>query len=99
MLSKMGFQQGQGIGKDGSGAVNPIGLHVRADMRSGLGKEEEVHRLAEEQFQRQAAEANEMRRSFLSRQRTNFETRQVCHPTSHLQDALFLVYGQPLSTH
>jgi len=77
MLSKMGFEQGKGIGKSGDGAVAPLNIHVRAGARAGLGKEEEVHRLAEEQFQRQAAEANELRSSFLARQRTNFETKQV----------------------
>ena len=31
----------------------PLDIHVRAAARAGLGKEEEVHQLAEEQFQRQ----------------------------------------------
>ena len=77
MLSKMGFEKGKGIGRNGAGTLNPLGIHVRTGARAGLGVEEEVHRLAEEQFQRQAAEANEMRNSFLARQRTNFETKQV----------------------
>ena len=55
----------------------PLSIHVRSGARAGLGKEEEVHRLAEEQFQRQAAEANELRSSFLARQRNSFETKQV----------------------
>jgi hypothetical protein len=33
----------------------PLDIHVRAAARAGLGKEEEVHQLAEEQFQRQVA--------------------------------------------
>jgi hypothetical protein len=57
--------------------VAPLSIHVRSGARAGLGKEEEVHRLAEEQFQRQAAEANELRSSFLARQRNSFETKQV----------------------
>ena len=73
----MGFKQGEGIGKDGAGAVNPLGINVRAAARAGLGVEEEANRIADEQFQRQKAEADEMRATFLARQRTNFETRQV----------------------
>jgi len=77
MMAKMGFEKGKGIGKDSLGSLNPLGIHVRAGARAGLGKEEEVHRVAEEQFQRQAAEATEMRATFLARQRTNFETKLV----------------------
>lgn len=77
MLSKMGFKEGSGIGKEQTGAANPISIHVRSGARAGLGKEEEVHRLAEEQYQRQVAETNELRSTFLARQRSNFENKQV----------------------
>jgi hypothetical protein len=76
-LARMGFKEGSGIGKDEKGVANPIAIHVRAGARAGLGKEEEVHRLAEEQYQRQVAEANELRSTFLARQRSNFENKQV----------------------
>lgn len=77
MLSKMGFKEGSGIGKDEKGVATPVAIHVRAGARAGLGKEEEVHRLAEEQYLRQVEEANELRSTFLARQRSNFENKQV----------------------
>ena len=56
MLAKMGFKEGHGVGKDAAGPAAPVSIHVRGGSRSGLGKEEEVHRLAEEAFQRQQGE-------------------------------------------
>ncbi|XP_066501294.1 angiogenic factor with G patch and FHA domains 1 isoform X2 [Hoplias malabaricus] len=36
MLEKMGWKSGEGLGKDGAGITEPIGLHIRP-VQSGLG--------------------------------------------------------------
>lgn len=38
MLQKMGFKQGMGLGKEGTGRAEPIPLTIKAD-RGGLGRE------------------------------------------------------------
>lgn len=47
MLSQMGYQKGQGLGKDQSGRAEPIDLMIK-DKRTGLGLDEERKRKREE---------------------------------------------------
>lgn len=47
MLSQMGYQKGQGLGKDQSGRAEPIDLLIK-DKRTGLGMDEERKRKREE---------------------------------------------------
>jgi len=58
MLQKMGYKQGDSLGKDNQGRVEPIPIEVKAD-RSGLGREAAVQQISEAkaEFRRRHAEA------------------------------------------
>ena len=58
MLQKMGYKQGESLGKDNTGRVDPISIEVKAG-RSGLGREAAVKQIGEakEQLRRRHAEA------------------------------------------
>ncbi|XP_067840213.1 G patch domain-containing protein 11 isoform X1 [Heptranchias perlo] len=47
LLQKMGYKEGQGLGKSGNGIVEPIPLQIKTG-RSGIGHEAAVKRKAEE---------------------------------------------------
>jgi len=57
MLQKMGYKQGDSLGRDNSGRVDPIPIEVKAD-RSGLGREAAVQQIsaAKAEFRRRHAE-------------------------------------------
>ncbi|KAL6486792.1 hypothetical protein MHYP_G00034180 [Metynnis hypsauchen] len=50
LLQKMGYQAGQGLGREGSGQVEPIPLNIKTD-RGGIGMEEFKKRKAEEEME------------------------------------------------
>ncbi|XP_062851895.1 G patch domain-containing protein 11 isoform X2 [Trichomycterus rosablanca] len=50
LLQKMGYNAGQGLGKEGTGCVEPIPLNIKTD-RGGIGLEEFKKRKAEEELQ------------------------------------------------
>ncbi|XP_781177.3 G patch domain-containing protein 11 [Strongylocentrotus purpuratus] len=47
MLQKMGYKQGTGLGKTGSGRAEPVGIEIKTG-RGGLGQEKELKRKQEE---------------------------------------------------
>ncbi|XP_063957942.1 G patch domain-containing protein 11-like [Lytechinus pictus] len=47
MLQKMGYKQGSGLGKTGSGRAEPVGIEIKTG-RGGLGQESELKRKQEE---------------------------------------------------
>lgn len=50
LLQKMGYKPGQGLGKQGAGRVEPVGLSIKTD-RGGIGMEELKKRKADEELQ------------------------------------------------
>ncbi|TRY69832.1 hypothetical protein DNTS_012931 [Danionella cerebrum] len=50
LLEKMGYKPGQGLGREGSGRVEPVPLNIKTD-RGGIGMEELKKRKAEEELQ------------------------------------------------
>lgn len=46
MLAKMGYKQGQAIGKSSQGILEPIGIDIKSD-RGGLGREAALKQLRE----------------------------------------------------
>ena len=58
MLQKMGWSQGEGLGKAGDGEVDPIKVSVKLD-RKGLVSEEDAVSFAVEEVQHTEAEAGE----------------------------------------
>ncbi|KAL7889597.1 hypothetical protein AOLI_G00018550 [Acnodon oligacanthus] len=50
LLQKMGYKAGQGLGKEGSGQVEPIPLNIKTD-RGGIGMEQLKKRKAEEKLE------------------------------------------------
>lgn len=58
MLQKMGYKQGESLGKDNTGRVDPIPIEVKAG-RSGLGREAAVKQIheAKSELRRRHAEA------------------------------------------
>ena len=58
MLQKMGWSQGEGLGKAGDGEVDPIKVSVKLD-RKGLVSEWDAVSLAVEEVQHTEAEAGE----------------------------------------
>lgn len=61
LLEKMGYKPGTGIGKKGTGAVEPIPLSVKT-CREGLGQESERRRKAAEQRAMRVAMARKRQR-------------------------------------
>ncbi|KAB5581979.1 hypothetical protein PHYPO_G00181890 [Pangasianodon hypophthalmus] len=49
LLQKMGYTVGQGLGKEGTGRVEPLPLNIKTD-RGGIGMEQLKKRKAEENF-------------------------------------------------
>ncbi|GAA6107790.1 G patch domain-containing protein 11 [Tachysurus ichikawai] len=49
LLQKMGYTAGQGLGKEGTGRVEPLPLNIKTD-RGGIGMEEQKKRKAEEKL-------------------------------------------------
>ncbi|XP_077073463.1 G patch domain-containing protein 11 [Siphateles boraxobius] len=50
LLQKMGYKEGQGLGKRGAGRVEPVPLNIKTD-RGGIGMEELKKRKADEELQ------------------------------------------------
>uniref|UniRef100_H3C5M8 G patch domain-containing protein 11 n=1 Tax=Tetraodon nigroviridis TaxID=99883 RepID=H3C5M8_TETNG len=83
LLQKMGYKAGQGLGKEGSGRVDPIPLNIKTD-RGGIGMEEMKKRKAEEELEHyrqkiKAKQSSETRslEDFRSRVRTEREERKI----------------------
>ncbi|XP_049457060.1 G patch domain-containing protein 11 [Epinephelus fuscoguttatus] len=83
LLKKMGYTAGQGLGKEGTGRVDPIPLNIKTD-RGGIGMEEMKKRKAEEELEHyrqkvRAKQQNETKslEDFRSRVRTEREERKI----------------------
>lgn len=50
MMAKMGYKQGQSIGKSATGIVEPIGIQLKTD-RGGLGREAALMQLKERRME------------------------------------------------
>ena len=44
MLRKMGWQEGEGLGKDKSGDIDPLTLDIKMDKKGLMAAEENLHR-------------------------------------------------------
>ncbi|KAM8852190.1 G patch domain-containing protein 11 [Synchiropus picturatus] len=83
LLQKMGYKEGQGLGKQGAGRVEPIPLNIKND-RGGIGMEEAKKRKAEEALEdyRQKVRAKQQNETkslqdFRSRVRTEREEKKI----------------------
>ncbi|XP_019626028.1 PREDICTED: G patch domain-containing protein 11-like [Branchiostoma belcheri] len=83
MLQKMGFKQGQGLGRLGKGRAEPVPLEVKAD-RTGMGLANEQKRKADEmnkmrqEMQRKRQRMEELERGdFTLRMKSRFTEREV----------------------
>lgn len=59
MLAKMGYKEGQAIGKSSKGILEPIGIDIKTD-RGGLGRDAALKQLKEH---RQAIRLNRLKRN------------------------------------
>ncbi|EKX37667.1 hypothetical protein GUITHDRAFT_116144 [Guillardia theta CCMP2712] len=74
-----------GLGKEKSGLAAPLDIHMKKASRRGLGVEEETRRIAQEQARNKAENVSNLKDSFLSRQKANFETKQNIRDLSRAQ--------------
>jgi hypothetical protein len=82
----MGFREGSGLGKDGSGRAEPIAIGI-GNGRLGLGVMEEKRRELEEAFQNQKRTETSLRESFLDSKKRTFETSKVLRDLEKAQKA------------
>ncbi|GFO08050.1 G patch domain-containing protein 11-like [Plakobranchus ocellatus] len=60
LLQKMGYKPGMGIGKEGTGRIEPVSIELKSG-RSGLGRDTEI--------KRKATEMNQMRSIMMAKRR------------------------------
>ncbi len=82
----MGFREGSGLGKDGSGRAEPVSIGI-GNGRLGLGVMEEKRRELEEAFQNQKRAETSLRESFLDSKKRTFETSKVLRDLEKAQKA------------
>ena len=82
----MGFREGVGLGKGGSGISEPIALNVSCG-RAGLGVIEEKRREKAEMHDARKVHETSLRESFLDNQKRSFETNQLTRDLRKAQKA------------
>ena len=82
----MGFQEGSGLGKDGSGRSEPISIGI-GNGRVGLGVLEEKRRAALEASALQKQQESGLRETFLDLRKRGFEVTKVTRELEKAQKA------------
>mmetsp|Transcript_1694 Transcript_1694/g.2821 ORF Transcript_1694/g.2821 Transcript_1694/m.2821 type:complete len:331 (-) Transcript_1694:245-1237(-) len=83
LLSKMGFKEGKGLGKEKQGILAPVGVEIKND-KSGLGKSAQIKEKIAEKARAHHQIATERTGDFARAQRAQFLARRL---RGHLQQA------------
>lgn len=94
MLAKMGYKQGDAIGRSTAGIVEPIGIQLKSG-RGGLGRETALKQL-EEYKERLRHAKTEMNEANAGTSLTQFRQR-MAHKTNEKQLESELLYGKSLN--